>query len=185
MSHLEKQFALDVDERELATILAALRIYQDEYFQINPEIPNQAIQDIATDCGALKPLVYSEVNQLCERINAGPQVSSDKRRKVWLLAVMDRDIVVYTRTYYGRDDAEKALLDYLQNYQGYNGQDNVAEACDWLAGEGGTLSAGIFSTSAKDMRCNWCEKETDREGIRWKGLLFCSDACLDACRAAQ
>ena len=185
MSHLEKQFALDVDERELATILAALRIYQDEYFRIRPDIPDQAIKDIATDCGALKPLDYSEVNKLCERINVGQQVHSNKQRQVWLLAIMDRDIVVYTKAYYDRPDAEKALLDYLQNYQAYNGPDNVAEACDWLAGEGGTLSAGIFSTSAKDMRCNWCEKETDREGIRWKGLLFCSDACLDACRAAQ
>ena len=35
------------------------------------------------------------------------------------------------------------------------------------------------------MRCNWCEKEVDTESIKWKGLLFCSEPCLDACRAAQ
>ena len=34
-------------------------------------------------------------------------------------------------------------------------------------------------------RCNWCKKEIETDSIKWKGLLFCSDACLDACRAAQ
>jgi hypothetical protein len=34
-------------------------------------------------------------------------------------------------------------------------------------------------------RCNWCKKEIDTEFIKWKGLLFCSEPCLDACRAAQ
>ena len=35
------------------------------------------------------------------------------------------------------------------------------------------------------MRCNWCGKEINGEAIKWKGLLFCSEPCLDACRAAQ
>jgi len=34
-------------------------------------------------------------------------------------------------------------------------------------------------------RCNWCKKEINTESIKWKGLLFCSEPCLDACRAAQ
>jgi len=34
-------------------------------------------------------------------------------------------------------------------------------------------------------RCNWCKKEIEAEFIKWKGLLFCSEPCLDACRAAQ
>ena len=34
-------------------------------------------------------------------------------------------------------------------------------------------------------RCNWCKKEVDTEAIKWKGLLFCSEPCLDACGAAQ
>ena len=38
---------------------------------------------------------------------------------------------------------------------------------------------------ASRMRCNWCNKETEDDSIRWKNLLFCSDACLDACRAVQ
>ena len=35
------------------------------------------------------------------------------------------------------------------------------------------------------MKCNWCGKEINGAAIKWKGLLFCSEACLDACRAAQ
>ncbi|RKY10614.1 MAG: hypothetical protein DRP56_00445 [Planctomycetota bacterium] len=34
-------------------------------------------------------------------------------------------------------------------------------------------------------RCNWCDKETKENSIKWNGLLFCSESCLDACRAAQ
>jgi hypothetical protein len=34
-------------------------------------------------------------------------------------------------------------------------------------------------------RCNWCGKVVDGEPIKWKGLLFCSEPCLDECRAAQ
>jgi len=34
-------------------------------------------------------------------------------------------------------------------------------------------------------RCNWCKKEIHAGSIQWKGLLFCGESCLDACRAAQ
>ena len=34
-------------------------------------------------------------------------------------------------------------------------------------------------------RCNWCKKEIDVDSIKWNGLLFCNETCLDACRAAQ
>ena len=38
-------------------------------------------------------------------------------------------------------------------------------------------------------RCNWCKKDIDidieSDSIKWKGLLFCSESCLDACRATQ
>lgn len=33
--------------------------------------------------------------------------------------------------------------------------------------------------------CNWCKTQIGTDSIQWKGLLFCNDACLDACRAAQ
>ena len=34
-------------------------------------------------------------------------------------------------------------------------------------------------------RCNWCKKDVEDDSIKWKGLLFCSEVCLDACRAVQ
>jgi hypothetical protein len=41
-------------------------------------------------------------------------------------------------------------------------------------------------TARACMGCNWCKKEIDEAAsIKWKGLLFCSEACLDACRATQ
>jgi len=34
-------------------------------------------------------------------------------------------------------------------------------------------------------RCNWCKKDIETDSIKWKGLLFCNETCLDACRASQ
>jgi len=69
MPYKKKSFALDVSDRELATILAALRYHQAENLQGTSEIPDQAIREIATDSGRLRPLSSQEIEQLCERIN--------------------------------------------------------------------------------------------------------------------
>ena len=61
---------LQVDDRELATILAALRFHQTENLQGAGEIPDQFIREIATDGGRLSPLRCQEVDDLCERLNA-------------------------------------------------------------------------------------------------------------------
>lgn len=44
-----------------------------------------------------------------------------------------------------------------------------------------------MSGTGYDSPCPKCgaNKEIDTEAIKWKGLLFCSESCLDACRAAQ
>ena len=35
-------------------------------------------------------------------------------------------------------------------------------------------------------KCDWCGDEVDtREATRWDGVYFCSDKCLDECRAIQ
>ena len=75
MSRKKKQFALVVDGRELATILAALRFHQDENLRSGPDIPDEVIKDIATDSGTLKPLNFKDVSRLCERINTCDEVS--------------------------------------------------------------------------------------------------------------
>jgi hypothetical protein len=66
---------LQVDNREFATILAALR-----YWQRNGEldreegsiVPPAQEYDIATDCGECEPLDANEIDELCERMNCEP-----------------------------------------------------------------------------------------------------------------
>jgi hypothetical protein len=58
----EKKALYALTERQHATILAALRFYQEEGLD---ELPN----DIATDCGTVKALDDAEIDALCEEIN--------------------------------------------------------------------------------------------------------------------
>ncbi|MBC8470363.1 MAG: hypothetical protein H8D56_12910, partial [Planctomycetes bacterium] len=146
MSHLKKRFVLVVDGRELATILAALRFHQDENLQGCSDIADQAIKEIATNSGSLKPLDFNEVGKLCERVNTCEEAHSGHQKEVWVLAVMNKNMVVHTQAYNSRFRAEKAMLDYLRSYEGYKGKDNVAEVCDWLAKQEGTLKVDICST---------------------------------------
>ena len=60
---------LRVNQRELATILAALRFHQDENLQGGEAIPDKVVSDIATDGGTLQPLDFAEVEELCQRLN--------------------------------------------------------------------------------------------------------------------
>ncbi len=66
---VDRRAPLSVNDRELATILAALRFHQDENLRGTDDIPDQAIKEIATDGGAFKPLAFEEVSNLCERLN--------------------------------------------------------------------------------------------------------------------
>lgn len=62
-----------LSNRELATVLAALRLYQ----QADPVLGGvvigsdqfSAIENIATDCGTHEPLTPTEIDTLCERLN--------------------------------------------------------------------------------------------------------------------
>jgi len=67
--HCDNCTCLAVDDRELATILAALRFHQAENLQGSGGIPDQAICGIATDMGRLAPLDFYEVDDLCEKLN--------------------------------------------------------------------------------------------------------------------
>ena len=69
MTKLKKTVTLTVDDRELATILAALRFHQDENLQRAADIADQAIKEIATNSSSLRHLDFDEVARLCERIN--------------------------------------------------------------------------------------------------------------------
>ena len=75
----DNQRPLAVDDRQLATILAALRFHQAENLQGSGEILDQAIREIATDGGRLETLGFEEVDQLCERLNLGDQDSYSRQ----------------------------------------------------------------------------------------------------------
>ncbi len=60
---------LSMDERQLATVFAALRFHQAENLQIAGGIPDHVIRDIATDGGILLALDSSEVDNLCQLLN--------------------------------------------------------------------------------------------------------------------
>jgi hypothetical protein len=59
---------LRITQRELATILAALRFHQDENLQTGHGIPDRVIKELATDSGHLSPMTFEEVGRLCGRL---------------------------------------------------------------------------------------------------------------------
>ena len=191
---MRKEYAVTVNGRELATILAALRFHQDENLRTGPDIPDKAIEEIASDCGSLKPLNFEDVGRLCERINIHDELCADRRRRVWVLIALDKAAVIHACAYNSKSLAEKAMPEYLRDHWGYEGQDSVAQAREWVAGQCMTLRVEICpmhvdcSTSLKrgtDSKCNWCGNAIEAEDIKWRGVCFCSDTCLDECRAAQ
>jgi hypothetical protein len=56
------------DSRENATILAALRYYQ-QVLSHNGNSPPVSVAEVATNGGTLKPLTSADIDTLCEKIN--------------------------------------------------------------------------------------------------------------------
>jgi len=86
------------------------------------------------------------------------------------------------------------MLEYLQEHWGYDGQDKIVLARQWIAGQRMILRVQLCPTRAgcssglqeqAEIRCNWCGNAIGAEDIKWRGVRFCSDSCLDECRAAQ
>ncbi len=53
-----------LDDRQLGTVLAALRYWQRYALE-----ESRLDDDIATDCGRFNPLADSEIDDLCELLN--------------------------------------------------------------------------------------------------------------------
>jgi len=149
MSRLKKQFALVVDKRELATILAALRFHQDENLRNCPDIPDEVIKDIATDCGSFKPLNFDDVGRLCERINTCDEASAGRHKEDWVLIVTDRGTVVHVRAYGAKTAAEKGLFKYLQECQDYDGREDLGAVSEWIEEHGEHLGVDIVQQDAR------------------------------------
>ena len=143
MSRVKKQFALVVDGRELATILAALRFHQDENLRAGPDIPDRVIKDIATDGGSLKPLNFNEVGRLCEQINTSDEVSTGRQKKDWVVVVTDKRRVVHVRAYSSKPAAREGLFKYLRECRDYDGREDLRAVGEWNKEHGEHLSVNI------------------------------------------
>lgn len=64
---------VNIEERELATVLAALRVYQRDLGEHGPEV-----EDIATDGRSLIALDPNEIDRLCERLNTRNPEKGDR-----------------------------------------------------------------------------------------------------------
>lgn len=63
--------------RETATILAALRLWQETTNRLE-SLPGQTnLKEIATNCGKVEPLNDEEIDSLCEAINLPDETSDD------------------------------------------------------------------------------------------------------------
>lgn len=60
-------------EAELATVLAALRVYQ----RVGPDADEM---EIATNEGRCRALDAAQIDDLCERLNFGSEMSDEPRR---------------------------------------------------------------------------------------------------------
>lgn len=57
---------VELDDRELGTVLAALRLWQQ-----TTGCHGRDVMEIATDGGTFEELGVDEIDDLCERINTG------------------------------------------------------------------------------------------------------------------
>ncbi|MGD9613819.1 MAG: hypothetical protein AB7H90_01330 [Alphaproteobacteria bacterium] len=68
--------ALALPDRELAAVLAGLRLLQCGYVASGDPDDQAGIELIASNNGALVPLDDDEIDALCERLNSGGMVTS-------------------------------------------------------------------------------------------------------------
>jgi len=150
MSDKKKEFALVVNRRELAVILAALRFYQNENLGDGSDVGREAIKDIATDCGSLRPLDFEGVDRLCERINTCYEISTTRSKKHWAIIVTDGGTVVYVRAYDTKTAAKKGLFKYLREEHGYEAHKNISAVSEWIEEHGHRLGVDIVRQDILD-----------------------------------
>ena len=127
----------EINDRELATLLAALRYHQAENLAGGDNIADQAIQEIATDGGRLNPLTFGEVDQLCARLNIGRAEQGGGSGPGLTVAPPPQDVddhgplfrVVYTIDL-NADDAQKAAESACQLMTDADAMPPVLEVID-------------------------------------------------------
>jgi hypothetical protein len=64
-----KENKMQLDNRQTATMLASLRLYQAIANGVSPVEALLIVDEVATDCGQLEPLTPEEIDALCEQLN--------------------------------------------------------------------------------------------------------------------
>src|SRR5207253_3159719 len=64
----------ELDDRELSTVLASLRYWQDRLRGQGSDLA--MLNDIATNAEEVEPLAAEEIDALCQRLNLGPAAGS-------------------------------------------------------------------------------------------------------------
>lgn len=114
----------------------------------NPWCQNESINEVPVS--VRKPA--DQIRALCavcdEAYSWGVQHGriSSPHREVRVLAIADKGLIVHTRAYSSKKDAEKALVEYLRRYESYDGPDDSPAAYEWLAAHDERLSVDICST---------------------------------------
>lgn len=63
---------------------------------------------------------------------------------LWTLTVADRGVIEHVVVYTSEREAEKAMIDYLRKYHGFNGLDDINLAYQWLGQHDERLSVEII-----------------------------------------
>jgi len=68
---------------------------------------------------------------------------SSWKRQVWVLAIADKGLIACAKAFSSKENAEKALAEYLRCNENYNGPDDISKVWDWLAEHDERLSVEL------------------------------------------
>ena len=124
-----------------------------------PKCENQAVKEVPVSVD--KP--SDETRSLCAvceeayswGLQHGTMVSQHKQ--LWLVAIADKGIVVYTKAYPNANAAIKAVAEYLKDCQRYQGPADSQAIYDWLEQHDENLSVAVVCQPGMSEQDNQAE----------------------------
>ena len=86
-----------------------------------------------------------------------------KHKQLWLVAIADKGIVVYTRAYPDESAAIKGVAEYLKDYQRYQGPANSQAIYEWLEQHDENLSVDIVCQPRMSKQDNQAESTMSKK----------------------
>ena len=190
MTKLKDTVKLAVDERELATILAALRFHQDENLQSCDDIPDTAIKEIATNGGSLKPLNFDEVARLCERINTSEEACNASLSMGLTIAPPPKEKgeePLFRVVYVIDVNAADANAAAVESYRIMTGPDSLSPVLQIIDYKGYATTIDLSEDNfegrsySRKWKCPDCGKVVDcsYENLAEVGTSYCSDCDIE------